>query len=63
MEQKSATDVKFEFIIKELEEIKAKLENKYVTAEEFKPVKSIVYSMVAIILTSVVGALIALVVK
>jgi ABC-type phosphate transport system permease subunit len=61
--EQTGIEVKLEFIIKELDEIKLKLEKNYVTAEEFKPVKTIVYGMVALILTSVVVALIALVVK
>ena len=63
MENQSAIDVKFEYIIKELDEIKKKLELKYVTAEEFKPIKMLVYGLVALILTSVFGALVAMVVK
>lgn len=55
-------EVKLEFIIRELDEIKAKLEKNYVTAEEFKPVKTIVYGMVSLILIAVVGSIIGLVV-
>jgi hypothetical protein len=61
--EQTGIEVKLEFIIKELDEIKLKLEKNYVTAEEFKPVKTIVYGMVALILTGVVTALIALVLK
>lgn len=56
-------EVKLQFIIKELDEIKAKLEKNYVTAEEFKPVKTIVYGASALVLTSVFSALIYLVIK
>lgn len=63
IDSQSAVDVKLEFIIKELDEIKAKLEKNYVTAEEFKPVKNIVYGLVSLILTAVVGTLITLVVN
>lgn len=61
--QQSGIDVKLEFIIKELDEIKLKLEKNYVSQEEFKPVKSLVYGMVSIILTTVVLALVALIIN
>ena len=61
--EQTGIEVKLEFIIKELDEIKAKLEKNYVTSEEFKPVKTIVYGMVALVLTTVVGGIVALVVK
>jgi len=60
--EQTGVEVKLEFIIKELDEIKEKLEKKYVTAEEFKPVKIVVYGMVALILTTVMGALIGLII-
>ena len=59
----SGIEVKLEFILKELDEIKAKLENNYVTEEAFRPVRNIVYGMVALILTSVAGSLIALIIS
>lgn len=61
--EQSGVEVKLEFIIKELDEIKAKLEHNYVSQEAFKPVRNLVYGMVGLILTSVVGALIALILK
>ncbi len=59
----SGVEVKLEFIIKELDEIKAKLEHNYVSQEQFLPVRNIVYGMVSIILVSVCTSLIYLVVK
>jgi ABC-type phosphate transport system permease subunit len=44
-------------------EIKEMLNNKFVTSEAFQPVKALVYGMAGIIMTSVVVALVALVVK
>jgi hypothetical protein len=44
---------------KQLDELRAVV----VTQPEFKPVKAIVYGLVAIVLTSVFGALVALVVQ
>jgi hypothetical protein len=47
----------------DIKEIKEKLENRYITKDEFDPVKKIVYGLVGVILVAVVGALIAIVVK
>lgn len=46
-----------------LKEMNNKLDNKFVTAEAFSPVKNIVYGLVTLILIAVVGALVALVLK
>jgi len=48
---------------RDVAEIKEMLNNKFVTSEAFQPVKALVYGMAGIILTSVVVALVALVVK
>lgn len=61
--QQTGVEVKLEFIIKELDEIKAKLEKNYVSQEEFKPVRNLAYGMVTVILTAVIGSLIALIIK
>ena len=61
--EQSGIEVKLEFILKELDEIKAKLENNYVSQEAFIPVRNLVYGMVGLILTSVVGALITLIIR
>ena len=45
-----------------VEEIKEDLKTKYVTKEEFNPVKKIVYGAVCFILVGVMGALVALVI-
>lgn len=47
----------------DIRDIKLKLENDYVTQQEFEPVKKLVYGLVALTLTAVVGGLLALVVK
>ena len=44
-------------------EVKKKLEADYATKAELEPIKKIVYGMVAIILTGVVGALLTLVIN
>jgi len=51
------------YIKDRVEKIDEKLEKDYVTHQEFGPIKSIVYGMVSLILTSVVIALIALVLR
>jgi hypothetical protein len=52
-----------EYIKRDISEIKSTLKSDYVTRDEFSPIKSIVYGLVGIVLTAVVGALVALVVK
>lgn len=55
-----ANDVSY--IKEEVKEINKKLCGEYVSKIEFEPVKRIVYGMVALILTAVIGALIGLVI-
>jgi hypothetical protein len=52
-----------EHITKLVEGINSTLKADYVTREEFSPIKSIVYGLVGIVLTSVIGALVALVIR
>jgi hypothetical protein len=52
------TDVK-----DDIRDIKHKLDNEYVTQDQFGPVKQIVYGMVSVILLAVIGAIVALVVR
>jgi hypothetical protein len=52
-----------EYIQKDISEIKTKLDNKYVSKEEFATVKSIVYGLVSLILIAVVGAGISILFK
>lgn len=54
------------YISKRVDELTAKFDNmesRFVTQEEWKPIKNIVNGVVALLLTSVVVALVALVVK
>lgn len=46
-----------------LDSMRNDFERKYVTIDQFSPVKTIVYGLVGTILVSVIGAVIALVVK
>ena len=51
-----------EYIQRDIAEIKTKLDNKYVSKEEFKPVKMIAYGMIGIIMTALItGIMYALV--
>ena len=50
-------------IFKDVEEIKAKLDKKYVTQEEFRPVKLLVFGVTGLMLTAVIVALLALVLR
>lgn len=52
-----------DYIKRDIADIKATIRTDYVTREEFSPIKSIVYGLVGIIMTAVVGALVALVIK
>ena len=47
-------------IDKELQEVKHRLDYNFVTRDEFAPIKALVYGMVAIVMTSVVGGLLVL---
>lgn len=54
-------DIKY--MRQEITDVKSWLENKYVTVSMFAPVQKIVYGLVGLILTSVVVALIAMVIQ
>jgi len=66
MSEENEIKIELKYIRRDLDEIKANfnlLSKRYVTKDEFAPVKNIVYGLVALILTAVVGALITLVVR
>lgn len=46
-----------------MDEVNKKLNDRYVSKEEFEPIKKVVYGLVGLILVAVVGAIISLVVK
>ena len=54
---------KIEYIARDISDIRVKLEDNYVTRDEFAPIKQIVYGMVSVILLAVVGAIVALVLR
>jgi hypothetical protein len=49
------------YIRERLDKIERKLDSTYITKQEFEPIKRIVYGMVFLVLTGVVGALVKLV--
>ena len=59
---KETIKVKLEYIQEDIREIKQRLDTKYVTQTEFQPIKSLVYGVVGMVLTGVIGAMIALVI-
>jgi hypothetical protein len=54
---------KLDNLVNSVDEIKKKLESDYVTRAEFTPVQRVVYGLVALLLTGVGGALLALVLR
>ena len=52
-----------EYIKKDVGDIKERLEKSYVTREEFDPIKKLVYGIVGLVLTGVVGALLTLIIR
>lgn len=70
MPNNNSSDTKIALIQQDISYMKDKLDNvdlkistHYVSRDEFEPIKKIVYGMVGLILTAVVGALISLVLK
>lgn len=54
---------KVNYIEAEVKDIRTKLEREYVTQDQFEPIRKVVYGLVSITLLSVVGAVIALVLR
>jgi hypothetical protein len=51
------------YIKRDVKEIKDTLKKDYVTRAEFDPIKNVVYGVVGLLLTAVVGSLVALILK
>lgn len=47
----------------DIKELNTKIDNNYVTRIEFEPVRNLVYGMVSLVLTVVVGGLLVLVIR
>jgi len=52
-----------DYIKQDIKEIKDKLDNKYVTKEEFSTVKTIAYSLVSVVCLAALGSVMALIFK
>ena len=52
-----------DYIKRDIGEIKERLNRQYVTQDQFEPIKRIVYGLVSIVLTAVVVAIVALVLR
>ncbi len=52
-----------EYLKRDVSEIKTKLENNYVSKDEFTPVRNIVYGLVGILGVATVGAILRLIIK
>ena len=48
---------------KDIDEIKTEMKKCYVSKEEFNPIKRLVYGAVGVILTAVLGAIVAFVIR
>lgn len=55
---KTGVEVSIGYIQRDIEKINDKLDNTYVTRDEFSPVKNVVYGMVGLILTAVLAAIV-----
>lgn len=62
-EQMVTLGVKLDSAIRDLSDLRTLIRSDLISRTEFDPVKQVVYGVVALILTAVVGALIALVVN
>lgn len=51
------------YVRKAVDDLNEKVDHNYVTKEEFRPVKQLVYGLVGLILMGVVGAILSLVVR
>lgn len=57
---------KFEYISRSLDQLKTQIDelpSKFVSQDEFKPIKSVVYGVVGLLLTSIVVAITSLVIR
>lgn len=57
-----AISVELRYIRENVKDIKEKLNDSYVRKEEFEPIRKLVYGLVALILTSVVLAILGIVI-
>jgi hypothetical protein len=58
-----STRVDLQYIKEDLRDIKDRLDNKYVTVDAFEPIRMIVFGLVALMLTGVVGGVLTLIIR
>ncbi len=66
MSNEEILETHLEYIRRDITEIKGKLDHlseKYITKEEFEPIKKIVYGLVGLCLLGVAGSVVTLVIK
>lgn len=51
------------YIKKAISDLSAKIDDNYITRQEFEPIRKLVYGLVALILTGVVGGLLTLIIQ
>ena len=56
-------DERTALLLKDIEEIRQRLEKNYVSQDEFKPVKALVYGLVTTVLLTVIGAVLTIVIR
>lgn len=61
--EQAKKDEKLDLVLKDVAEIKFLIKDSYVTQDEFKPVKAIVYGMIGAILLTVLGGILFLIIK
>lgn len=59
----SGIEIKLEHVETSVAKIENTVESKYVTQDEFRPVRMVTYGLIAILSTSVIASIIALVLK
>lgn len=63
MSEETPLTVKLDYIQRDINEIKQKLDDSYVTQDQFDPIKRVVYGLVSLVLVSVVGAIMVFILR
>ena len=62
-DERSSVEVELKYIRRDLDVINEKLDNGFVTKEEFAPVRNLVYGLVGLLLTGVIGSFLMVVIR
>lgn len=57
----SLIENKLNMVVDDIKDVQTTLRSSYVTEDQFSPVKTVVYGLVGIILTSVIGAILTII--